>query len=363
MLLAAAGIATPAIADPAAAGPSSDDATEFGDDGRLLLRVVACAGDEPVPDRLARVVDHHCKALDKTVASYRTRWLDPARPFLAGLVPADLPDHVIYPFGGNDLLTALATFPDAREISILALERGSDPRRLARAPVTTIAASLERYRGHLAYLMRYAFHKTTDMMALRSDLLGSALVGALAALAVHERELVSLRFFTLDDAGTPVYRADRFDSFEITFRRPGGPLQTFRHLSANLSNDGLKRSPGVIAYLHTRAPYAAMTKASSYLLAMRSFTRIRDLLLADMVWMISDSTGPQPRAAHQAGFEQVAYGVFLGPVPAFHDLAEAWKMVELWKHPAGPAPVHYGYGDRAFRAHLLITRKPAAAAP
>ena len=34
----------------------------------------------------------------------------------------DLPKKVLYPFGGSDLISALAVFPDAEEITIISLE-------------------------------------------------------------------------------------------------------------------------------------------------------------------------------------------------------------------------------------------------
>ena len=45
------------------------------------------------------------------------------------------------------------------------------------------------------------------------------------------------------------------------------------------------------------------------------FSEIRDRLLANMVWMASDSTGVPPRFAKKAGFAQVTYGTFTGPSP------------------------------------------------
>ena len=53
-----------------------------------------------------------------------------------------------------------------------------------------------------------------------------------------------------------------------------------------------------------------MTKAASYLLWRDNFSTIRDYLLDNMEFMVSDSTGIPPKFATKAGFVQEAYGKF-----------------------------------------------------
>ena len=55
------------------------------------------------------VLKRHCALLREQRAKYQARWIERTRPFLARVVPADLPKSVVYPFGGGDLVTALAT--------------------------------------------------------------------------------------------------------------------------------------------------------------------------------------------------------------------------------------------------------------
>ena len=43
-----------------------------------------------------------------------------------------------------------------------------------------------------------------------------------------------------------------------------------------------------------------MTKAASYLIWNSGFFAIRDFLLQNMAWMVSDSTGIEPKAAKKA---------------------------------------------------------------
>ncbi len=351
----------PTDAEPAAAPTGPDPVGEYDAQAKLLFRVAACGGTAELPARIpAKLVETHCAAFEKIVTEYKTKWLDKAVPFLATVVPPGLPDRVIYPFGGSDLITALATFPDAREITIISLEKSGDVRAIDRLKAEDLGTSLKENRDHLTFLLRSAFHKTVDLKAMSENGLPGELVDDMVALRVHGLEPVSLRYYKLADDGTIEYTPKSFTNVELTFRKPGGPLRTYRHVSADLSNGGLKKNVALMAYLKARAPFAAMTKASSFLLWESYFSTIRDFLLENMVFMISDATAPLPKDAQKAGFEQIPYGVFEGAEPAFENL-DASAMVELWKKSEKrESPIRYGYSDIKRRPHLLITRKKAA---
>jgi hypothetical protein len=361
---AAAAAPAPAPAPSAEATPDPPAAKgEFDQQAKELFRVVACGGSDPVPERIpAKLVDSHCAAFEKIIAEYQSKWLDKARPFLAEVVPADLPDRVLYPFGGSDLITALATFPEAREITIISLEKSGDVRAIEKLKTEDLARSLKENRDHLTFLLRSAFHKTVDLKAMSENGLPGELVDDMVALRVHGRAPLTMRYFKIKEDGSLEYVADHVANVEISFQKPGGAVQTYRHVSADLSDGGLKHNPGLMAYMKARAPFTAMTKASSFLLWEPYFSTIRNFLLENMVWMISDATGPLPEHAKKAGFEQVPYGDFTGPEPAFPNLKHKEEMMELWaKSEKRPCPIRYGYSDAKRRPHLLITRKKAAA--
>ena len=344
---------------PDASQPSPDPKGEFDREARVLFRVAACSGNEPIPDRIGqKLVDDHCAAFAKLNDKYRDAWLNKASEFLRSLVPKDIPDRVIYPFGGEDLISALAVYPDAREITIFSLEPANDPRIVDRISRRDLRASLKRSRNHIKFLMKTAFHRTVDLKAMARKALPEQIVGALWALALHKRAPVTLRFFTLGDDGTLTYVTNSYRHFEITFRKPNGPLQTYRHIAGNIANDGLKKNPEIGRYIAARAPFAAMTKASSFLLWKAYFSTIRNLLLDNMVWMVSDATAPLPKHAQAAGFEQIPYGKFYGPEPAFGKLNHQSQFTRLWRtSPKRDCPIRWGYRDVRGFSHLLVTRK------
>jgi hypothetical protein len=381
----------PAPAPSALAEPPADFAAE----ARALMRVVACAGDAPVPAGLdAAVVEAHCRVFRKALAAYRDKYLAVAAPFLAGLRPAGLPEAVVYPFGGGDLLSALTTYPDARDVTTLSLEHAGDPRRLAAVrDRDRLAASLELIRATSAGLLYANDSRTENLMKGQRGEIPGQLAFFLVALAVHGYEPVGLRFFRVEPDGTLHYHtaseiaalehedarllrgrwtapdfSRAFSNSELTFVRrgedPATRARVHRHLAWDLSDAAVRRT-GIVPWLEAKGPVCAMTKAASYLLWRDDFSVVREYLLGHMAFMLSDSTGIPPRHARRAGFVQDTYGIFeTSFLPASASVNE--EFAALWSgQPRRKLPVRYGYVDGAKpvgHVHLLVTRPAGGAA-
>jgi hypothetical protein len=381
--LAAALLALPALA--LAQAPA-----DFGAEARALMKVVTCQGDAALPPGLdAQVHAAYCKRQQKAIAAYRDGYLPVASAFLAKLRPEGLPTTVVYPFGGGDLLSALTTYPDARDVTTLSLEHAGDPRRLGAIKTSEqLADSLELIRATSSGLLYANDSKTENLMKGQRGEIPGQLAFFLTALAVHGYEPVSLRYFKVQKDGTLHYYTAAeiaavehedarllrgkwtapdfsvaFSNSELTFVKkgedPATQARVHRHLAWDLSDPAVKKT-GIIAWLDGKGPIAAMTKAASYLLWREDFSRMRNYLLRRMVLMISDSTGIPPHYARPAGFVQETYGTF---EVSFLDASEKINadFVELWNaQPRRRLPIRYGYIDGAKpqgHAHLLVTRK------
>jgi hypothetical protein len=368
----------------ASAAPPPPEAPLLGlellPEARLVFRVAACGGTGEIPARFdAGVVAKHCSELGHAYEDYRHAWVDVARPFLAALRPKDLPRVVVYPFGGGDLVSALATFPDATEITTISLEPAGDIRPIDTLAADRLAHELAVHRSHLERLFEKA-HSRTDNLAkeARTDLPGEVLF-ALAALVVHGDEPVSLRYFRLQPDGTLGYvtqadidaakkpgdRRALFANAELRFRHAGdvnAPVQILRHVSFNLDDAHLRADPSLLAYLNARNNHgkvATMTKAATHLLWNEHFSLIRSWLLDHTDWMVSDSTGIPPRIAGPAGFVQDTFGTFDGPSPfGDPDALDAEDVKKLFvSQPTRDLAFRYGYPDIHGHAHLIVTRR------
>jgi hypothetical protein len=372
---------------------------DFAAEVRLLHRVVACGGDEPLPASLDRAtVDEHCAWLLPRLETYRQTYLKVVTPFLAARRPQNLPFAVVYPFGGGDLLSALTTYPDGLEFTTLSLEHAGDPRRIAELDKTRLARSLDQLRRRIRGLFAYAESTSENLMQMQRGDLPGELSFFLVGLSAHGYEPVGLRYFRVQADGTLRYvtreelaadegkmapRLNRvwvspdfsevFSNAEIAFRsREGGPdggLRVHRHIAANLADAHLKADPSVLRHLEAKGKVAAMTKAASYLLCGEGFSRIRGYLLSHMAFMISDSTGILPSYATKAGFRLETYGTFKGPMvtskgPLAVSPACLDEFLQLWSsQPHRDLPFRYGYPDSTGQNHLVIAKPAPAPSP
>jgi hypothetical protein len=364
---------------------SAQPATDFSAEVQLLSRLAACTGNAQLPEAWPRpMLDRHCALLKGLARKYRAHWIDHAQPFLAHLVPADLPKAVVYPFGGGDLMTALATFPSADEFTTISLEPAGDIRGLSTLTDKQLRDSLDATRAHLRSLFAVSHSKTTNLRAGSRSFLPGEIAFALVAFDIFDFEPVSLRYFRLDQQGHPVYaqasdlgpQAERTPQstrpkrpgagpnpvadVEITFRQrnhPSAPLRVYRHFAANLENQHFTARQPLALHLAQKGQVAALVKAASYLLWFNNFSHIRTYLLDHAQWMISDSTGIQPSLARAAGFEQECYGVFDGPYLAQKARTQQ-EFTALWQaSPRRALPFFFGYPDSHGNRHLMVTRR------
>ncbi|MBE2254467.1 MAG: hypothetical protein IAE78_33370 [Myxococcus sp.] len=369
---------------PAAPAPSQD-ALDFTRQVKVLYRVVACAGDEPIPASFdVKVVEAHCKELNRRTDLYKKTWVAEAMPFIQNLKPAGLPTTVVYPFGGGDLISALTTYPDATDITTISLEHAGDPRRIDTITSKELAQSLALIRATSSGLLVANDSKTENLMKGQRGELPGQLSFFLIGLAVHGFEPVSLKYVKTNPDGSLRYLSaaelqateeksakllhkawvspdfsEAFDNLELVFVKKGEDPKTrarvHRHFAQNLSDTNFGLDEGMKRYLEGKGRVVAMTKAASYLLWRDQFSTIRNFLLGHMEFMVSDSTGIPPVFAKKAGFHQQAFGKFnesfLGANPAYNaDFRELWKT-------AKPLPFRYGYLDKGLSKHMLVTSK------
>ena len=369
---------TVAIADAAVPPPPPEEplaGQTFTKEVQGAFRVAACAGDDAwIPATVDRkVVDSHCTMLTPAFGEYKKEWLDVAGPFIAKLRPAGLPTTVVYPFGGGDLVSALATFPDLVEITTISLEIAGDVRPIMKADNKRLEKELGTLREHLGKLFLKAHSRTVNLDIETRGAIPGEVAFTMAALSIHGYEPVSLRYFDFDPDGTLVYLKDEdfakydkakgpknpFANAEIRFKKKGGTqTKVLRHVAYDLSDGSLKRNPALLKHLDKKTKVSAMTKAASHLLwDDKNFGTIRDWLMNHTDWMISDTTGVPPRIAKKYGFTQDVYGQYEWAEPfgtVNNDDINAFKALFAKSQPIS---FRYGYPDNKSHGHIVVTHK------
>ncbi|PIE17656.1 MAG: hypothetical protein CSA65_07855 [Proteobacteria bacterium] len=363
---------------------------DFIAEARLLFQVAACpkTTTPKVAGFAPHVVKVHCQRLRKQMARYRKNYVDKAKPWLAERQPKTLPTTVVYPFGGGDLLSALTTYSQAREITTISLEHTGDVRGVKKLRGRKLAENLKLLRQTIAGLLALDDSTSVNMMKMQRTPIPGQLAFFLVALSVYDYEPISLRYFRIEANGTLHYftkaefeahegrRAKRlsggwvtptwsvaFSHAELRFRRqgkPDAPVLVHRHIAANLADSKLPQSGPLLTHLRSKGPFVAMTKAAAYMIWRRGFSHIRDLLLDKMVYMVSDSTGIPPNDSKARGFRVTTYGRYR---QCFFEKRFAPKtdeqFIRLWRQQRyRKLPFRYGYPDREGSWHMMITHKP-----
>ncbi len=387
---------------PATAPVPPAAAHNFITEAEQLFRIAACGGASPLPaslsERDVRIVNEHCTAISKRIAKYRTSYMAEAQPFLATLVPHNIPSTVVYPFGGGDLLSALVAFPNATSITTISLELAGDPRRVTTLQGDALRRSLGALRAQIGGLLSVGSNTSENLSAQQRNDLPGQVSSFMLGLATVGATPVAMRYFAIADDGTLRYLTDddiaaadtagraalasrrkaswqspnfseAFANVEIEFRMPGETSnRVHRHIGWNLANDYLAAHPQLIAYFGTLAQprVTVLVKGASYLLWRPDFATIRSWLLANLAWMLSDSTGIPPRLAKAAGMTQTTYGDYDGAFLAGAE--QGWPQHaddfrELWRSQTRRRlPFRFGYVDAHKQAHLLVTA-PGATEP
>lgn len=382
---------------------ASAEGVDFISDAKLLYRIAACGGADPVDAKVEKVVTQHCKSTNEKLGEFKKQYFEKHRAWFDKVVPKDVPKTVVYPFGGGDLISALVAFPDATEITTISLELAGDPRRLKTLTPNALASSLGGLRAEIGGLISVGSNTSENLSAGQRNELPAQVSSFLMGLVAGGYEPTSMRYFRLDDAGDiryleqteidaldaeakanlakeskkkkldPEYKAKShlkadwlspsfslaFSNVEIVYRKVGEQaLRTHRHIAWNLGDDYMKKHPELIRHLEKKGQITALVKGASYLLWRPDFALIRGYLLDHIAWMLSDSTGIPPLYAKKAGMIQETYGRFDG---AFLEGAQTNKaneaFVELWKTQKKRAlPFRFGYVDMNKQAHVVVTK-------
>lgn len=349
----------------------------LGPEVRRLYDTLFCVGRTP---------DAPCRKLASAIATYRKRYLTPMRRWLSAHRPAALPDTLLYPFSGGDLLSALSAFPGARRLVHLSLEHGGPPDPLrGRSPAGIREAHFKLY-FMADLLLTHGESFSVDLQKQEQAVLPGVLPLLLVGLRAHGGVPTGLAYLRIGPDGSlaPYSRAElsaaaprarrlyttwkdprysmRFSHLELRFRLPGDTAdRRVIHLSANLANPGLRRHPGVGKVIQRLGRVALMLKAASYLLWTDGFSRARSLLFGAARFGISDLTAPYPDWLRKHGFSVEAHGRYdCMKKPKLRGAALPW--VQLFRKPASRRlPFRWGYVDCHGQNHIvLIRRRPSA---
>jgi len=270
--------------------------------------------------------------------------------------------QVTYLFGGPDLISALALFPETRSYALGGLEpvgRLTNPLQLA---PEELHASLAALRKSTEVILSFNHFITKDM---KNDLKASAFEGVFPILLVFlsftDTRIDSAERLSLMPDGSFVTgeREKGQAALRITFRpSPLLPPSEVTYVQADLSDAALKRNSAVLDWLSARGPATGYLKAASYLPHSGSFSIVRNFLLSNCTAILQDDSGIPISAFRSAGWQVICFGNYTNPLEIFakHDQP---ALREIYAGGAAiPLPFGFGYRWQRGESTLLLALPP-----
>ncbi len=255
------------------------------------------------------------------------------------------PKTLVYPFGGPDLLYAMAMFPAASRYVLLGLEPAGGLPDLEGSEPGAVIASLDRHALSVNTQLLHGYFITKDM---KTDFSNGPLQGVtpilLTALGLEQARIDGIQNIS----------AGGNSAVQIEFTLPGQGRKSVTYVSGDLSNGGFKGSyeswlssvgSGSVAYF----------KAASYLMQDSGFSSAKNWVLSNCHAIVQDDSGIPYKSFDPSQWDIHLFGRYTASIEFFArhsqpDLRAAYEA-------AGPRPsisFGSGYQMKAADANLMI---------
>jgi hypothetical protein len=202
---------------------------------------------------------------------------------------------VFYPFSGPDMLHAITFYPDAKNYYLLALEKCGSLPTINEMDSSATTNYLNSVNSSLQDVFNKSYFITKKMM---NDLSKAKVNGALPLICVFlartGNDVLETNYYHLKDDGS--YEGTTVDSLKsfvkVDFRKHGTKqVQSVYYFRTNLENPSFDKNISLKAFLNKLEPCDTYLKSASYLLHYKTFSGIRDIILAKSNSVLEDDTG------------------------------------------------------------------------
>jgi hypothetical protein len=305
----------------------------------------------------------HVRAMDSAFSTLERRQLSNIRVFRASAIaPATEGSHnCVYLFSGPDFLYADAMFSDCSTFVLQGLETVEPIPDLLTVPQTALTGTLQNIEISLNTILNFSFFKTKDM---REDFQRSQLKGILPIIDVFlartGKDVLNVEYVSLDKDGRLLGSGQgSTHGVKIAFSDSTTHAQkTLYYFTSDLSDDALKKNPGVLKFCETLSPFNALLKAASYLMHEGGFGTVRNFLLQKSSAILEDDSGIPIRYFTPDRWTPRFFGVYNGPIDLFKNYYQA--DLKQYFTASAPKALTFGFGYRwnsRSSTMILATRK------
>jgi hypothetical protein len=266
---------------------------------------------------------------------------------------------VFYMFSGPDFLYADQFFPKAAVYVLCGKESLGPPPDPLR--IVNLSGALGNLENAMKSSLNTTYFITKDMKVdLHEQNLNGVLPILYAFIARADKSITNVTFGGLNTNGA-FQEGARGGSTGVRVRytdNQSGDSQTVYYFTTDISDSGVKASPGFLKFCQHLGTGASLLKSSSYLLFENGFATIRNFILDHSNIIGQDDSGVPLAYFDPNKWNVRFFGVYLGPIELFKQHYQP-RLRELFEQ-ANPPPLDFGFGYRwNYReANLVVaTRK------
>jgi len=268
-----------------------------------------------------------------------------------------------YMFSGPDFLYVDQFFPNAAVYVLCgkeALGPPPDPIRIA-----NLAGALGNLENAMKSSLNTTYFITKDM---KVDLHEQNLDGVSPILytwiARANKSITNVSFGSVNSGGVfeeaaPGKKGSATPGVRIRYTdNQSGNAQTLYYFTTDISDGGIKASPGFMKFCQRLGTGASFLKSPSYLLFENGFSTVRSFILEHSDLIVQDDSGIPLAYFDPNKWNLRFFGVYLGPIDIFKQHYQP-KLSELYQQTS-PPPLEFGFGYRwnYKEANLIVaTRK------
>jgi hypothetical protein len=248
-----------------------------------------------------------------------------------------------YMFSGPDFLYVDQFFPKAAVYVLCGKESlgpPPDPLRIA-----NLSGALGNLENAMKSSLNTTYFITKDMKVdLHEQNLNGVLPILYAFIARADKSITNVTFGSLS-AGGAFQESTRGGSPGVRIRysdNQSGNSQTVYYFTTDISDGGIKATPGFLKFCQHLGTGPSFLKSSSYLMFENGFGTIRNFILDHSNVIVQDDSGIPIANLDPHKWNVRLFGVYLGPIELFKQHYQP-RLRALFAQ-SNPPPLEFGFG-------------------
>ena len=349
----------PAIAPramPVAAGPN--------DVARFLAGMPVAADSPLAPLTHQPAWQEHAAFFEEQFSKLNVRQLEKVHAWQQTYLPQSVQPIPVafYMFSGPDFLYVDQFFPNAAVFVLCgkeALGPTPDPLRIA-----NLSGALGNLENALKSSLNTTYFITKDMkIDLHEQNLNGVLPILYTFIARADKSITNVTLGSLNGGGTFEESASGKKGGSIPGVRikytdnQSGASQTVYYFTTDISDSGIKTTPGFLKFCQRLGVGSSFLKSSSYLMFEKGFATIRNFILEHSRIIAQDDAGIPLEYFDPNKWNLRLFGVYLGPIDLFKQHYQS-RLQELFAQ-SNPPPLDFGFGYRwnYKEANLIVAER------